>query len=275
MFGTYHKHYLMGLTATEWPEFNWTDITVMPPSAGPAAYRHWGRNMPSGTREPYQTNPPENCGVSNFTQRYGVPSAWGWSDVNCLDKFIFMCRINKPGLQPISYTNTTTGMKYTLNTMKMNFSTAEAACNLQGGHLVSYSNLEEQQEVENFFVKSGLLFPTCHLTYWMGLATDMWPQFTWLEPRSPDLTQGDTHQNWGTYLPTTFPAEPNQLLGDEYCGAANYTEIKNGAWGWADATCESQLTSMCKIPRRHRVLPGAAAAGRLHQAERCGAGHEV
>ena len=73
----------MGLTSLDWPSFNYTDITVPPPALGPAAYRHWGRNMPSGVREPYQTNPPEMCGVANYTQRYGVPVAYGWSDVNC------------------------------------------------------------------------------------------------------------------------------------------------------------------------------------------------
>jgi hypothetical protein len=205
--------------------------------------------LPGGFPEPNQLTGGENCVVANYTQRYGVPVAYGWSDVNCGQGYHFMCKINKPGPSSISYVNTTTRNQYTLNTARMNFSSAEAACNLQGGHLVSYNTVDEQLEVENFFVRSGLLFPTCHRAYWMGLAAETWPQFAYLEPTAPDMEAEDTYRNWGKFIPANFPPEPNQLFGDENCVAANYTELNKAAWGWSDEVCEMELTSICQIPR--------------------------
>ena len=46
------------------------------------------------------------------------------------------------------YTNTT----YILNTLPMPATAAEQYCNSQGGHLVSYTSLDEQHEVEDYFV---------------------------------------------------------------------------------------------------------------------------
>ena len=37
--------------------------------------------------------PPEYCAVANYSQTYGRPEAWGWSDTNCMYNFIFICRI--------------------------------------------------------------------------------------------------------------------------------------------------------------------------------------
>ena len=44
---------------------------------------------------------------------------------------------------------------YIINTTRLGFMEAEAACQDNGGHLVSYSSFEEQQEVEAAFVHSG------------------------------------------------------------------------------------------------------------------------
>jgi hypothetical protein len=142
-------------------------------------------------------------------------------------------------------TNTT----YSLNTRLTNFTVAEAACNSQGGHLVSYASLQEQRKVEEFFVAKGMLFPTCHGSYWMGLHAPTWPNFEWQDPTAPDLTQPDAYRNWGTFVPSSFPSEPNQLFGDENCGVGNYSEAVNDAWGWADATCDLEFVSICKFPR--------------------------
>jgi hypothetical protein len=49
-------------------------------------------------------------------------------------------------------TSAVTGSRYMLNTSLASQAEAQAACNLQGGHLVSYSSLEEQYEVEQYFV---------------------------------------------------------------------------------------------------------------------------
>lgn len=37
--------------------------------------------------------PPEYCAVANYSQTYGKPTAWGWSDINCAKNFVFMCRL--------------------------------------------------------------------------------------------------------------------------------------------------------------------------------------
>jgi hypothetical protein len=79
------------------------------------------------------------------------------------------------------YTNVTTNTTYILNTKKMNFSQAESYCNDNGGHLASWNNREEQMEVEQYFIKVGVLFPNCHQIYWMGLRAKSWPRFNWLD----------------------------------------------------------------------------------------------
>ena len=87
----FHKHYWMGATATLWPKFVWTDITLPVFEKG---YRHWGTMVPSGVKEPYQADPPESCMVANYTEVYGKPIAWGWSDTKCSDAHYPMCRVN-------------------------------------------------------------------------------------------------------------------------------------------------------------------------------------
>jgi hypothetical protein len=44
-------------------------------------------------KEPNNVVPPEYCVIANYSQTYGRPEAWGWSDTNCLYNFIFICRI--------------------------------------------------------------------------------------------------------------------------------------------------------------------------------------
>jgi hypothetical protein len=49
-------------------------------------------------------------------------------------------------------TSSVTSSRYMLNTSLATQAEAQAACNLQGGHLASYGSLEEQYEVEQYFV---------------------------------------------------------------------------------------------------------------------------
>jgi hypothetical protein len=79
------------------------------------------------------------------------------------------------------YVNVTTNTTYILNTRKQNFSTAEQFCNDNGGHLASWATKDKQIEVEQAFIKMGVLFPECHKTYWMGLRARTWPRFSWLD----------------------------------------------------------------------------------------------
>jgi hypothetical protein len=77
--------------------------------------------------------------------------------------------------------NRTTGFTYILNTERMNWTTGEQYCNDNGGHLVAYTSSEEQYSVERYFTDMGVLFPECHLNYWMGLTTEQWPNFYWTD----------------------------------------------------------------------------------------------
>lgn len=38
-----------------------------------------------------------------------------------------------------------------------------------------------QYSVEAYFTNLGVLFPECHLNYWMGLTTAQWPNFFWTD----------------------------------------------------------------------------------------------
>jgi hypothetical protein len=85
-----------------------------------------------------------------------------------------------PGVQPKLY-NATTRNTYILNTQRLNFSAGEQFCNDNGGHLVAYTSADEQLSVEQYFTQLGVLFPDCHLNYWMGLTTEQWPNFFWTD----------------------------------------------------------------------------------------------
>ncbi len=75
-------------------------IAILPPPSPtcmPTAAA--GLYLPDKQFEPYALNPPELCGVANYTQVYGAPPAWGWADINCGQSFISMCRIQSGCLQ--------------------------------------------------------------------------------------------------------------------------------------------------------------------------------
>jgi hypothetical protein len=56
-----------------------------------------------------------------------------------------------------------------LNTSVADMYSHQAGCAAQGGHLTSYVSLLEQLEVEDMYVGLGVLLPTFHLRYWLGL----------------------------------------------------------------------------------------------------------
>jgi hypothetical protein len=43
-----------------------------------------------------------------------------------------------------TYTSSVTGVQFRINTAKLNFSAAEAVCSMAGGHLASYTSVDEQ-----------------------------------------------------------------------------------------------------------------------------------
>jgi hypothetical protein len=61
-----------------------------------------------------------------------------------------------------SFTTSTTNVTFFLNTSLATFAEAEEACQVAGGHLASYSSLEEQAEVEQHYVHKGWFLKPCH-----------------------------------------------------------------------------------------------------------------
>ena len=81
------------------------------------------------------------------------------------------CCLCFPATQLYSFTSNITNTTYILDTEPRTFAQGEAFCTSQGGHLVSYDSLQEQLEVEDYFIKKGYLIPSCHKNYWLGLTT--------------------------------------------------------------------------------------------------------
>lgn len=61
------------------------------------------------------------------------------------------------------------GNTYLLNTSLASRYQAESICKEQGGHVTSFTSITEQFEVENWFVQAGVLLPSFHRHYWLGL----------------------------------------------------------------------------------------------------------
>ncbi len=157
-----------------------------------------------------------------------------------------------------TYTSGTTANTYLLNTTAATFPDAQAACKARGGNLVAFGSVFEQLEVESYFISAGVLLPAFHNTYWMGytipyLNPSLWPRFASLEDGSKpsnSIEPSAVYSNWGIMTDSTgtaFP-EPNNFHIPEFCVAANYSQLVEEAWGWADANCDSKLIFMCKVP---------------------------
>ncbi len=81
-----------------------------------------------------------------------------------------------------NFTSNSTNHTYTLATYNFTYDSAENYCQLNGGgHLASYAALSEQKEVEQHFIKRGLLLPFFHRQYWFGLSStgNTYPNFIW------------------------------------------------------------------------------------------------
>jgi hypothetical protein len=100
---------------------------------------------------------------------------------------------------------------------------------------------EEQNLVENAFLKMGVLLPSYHKNYWMGLNTTMWPVFMWVDPLVPQTDSKGAYSNWAT-------GEPNNQNAPEFCGSGDLQRTRMGAAGWADMNCNTDLAYICKMP---------------------------
>ena len=148
---------------------------------------------------------------------------------------------------------------FILNTTYADARTHQAGCESRGGHLVSYPSLQEQLEVEDRFTSQGVLLPTFHLRYWLGLYIPyrdpkLWPGFLWFDGMPAPTTYAkplDTYGHWGIWVDDEGDErrEPNNAFPPEFCTVANYSQAFEQAWGWSDQNCEDKFIAICKISR--------------------------
>jgi hypothetical protein len=209
-FPLYHTQYWLGLfsTADTWPRFTWFDFNAPPPDE-PGAYAHWGTVKQGMIKEPNNLTTSELCAVANYSQSYSF--VYGWSDANCSLLLPAMCKVPTPGMY--AYVSNVTNATYLLNTTMVNMPTAQKTCNVNGGHLVAYTGVEEQVDVEAYFLSIGMLLPTYHKHYWIGLTTNttLWPKYNWTD-RSLPPPVGTAYQHWGRAGPLVL--EPNNGTGE-------------------------------------------------------------
>ena len=100
----------------------------------------------------------------------------------------------------------------------------------------------------------GYLIDLFHGSYWMGLTASSWAEdaFRWADFSGPN-PGGYIH--WGTD-PDEGTKEPNNLVPQELCGAANssLTFDNPEAWGWADTRCGTRLPFICKANREFHLM---------------------
>jgi hypothetical protein len=155
-------------------------------------------------------------------------------------------RLPPTALTSFNYTSPNTGVTFVFNNTPVSSTAAQQQCQMYGGNLVSYMSLEEQQEVEAVFIERGDLVPSFHESYWLGLysASVKPAQFNWADQLSGTLNW--TH--WGVYKWEGETAqEPNNLFGQENCGAANATQVYQDAFGWMDLNCNIRMPFMCRL----------------------------
>lgn len=103
----------------------------------------------------------------------------------------------------------------------------------------------------------GYLMPSFHGRYWLGLNASTAQKFGWLEPGQA-APSPQTYAHWGRNLPSG-PAEPNNLLRNELCGVANFSQSYMKAAGWADVRCNITAPAICRMQRRWLPLRLLAA----------------
>jgi hypothetical protein len=242
----FHTFYWMGLNSSAWPRFSWIDGS---PGPNRTTYQRWGYYMPQNILEPNAIFPPENCAGANFTE--GYDGVWAWSDAGCSLKFPYICKALSLGA--FYYTSAVSGATYVFNNTPVMQAGAAMACREYGAAPVSYKSLEEQQEVEAYFLSTGRLLADAHKAYWLGLKANTWPAWAWLDKTAGVYNPG-VYANWYTSPGLT---EPNNLQPPELCVVANASALQRDAWGWADTSCGRRFPYMCKVVGSGATLPPA------------------
>lgn len=143
--------------------------------------------------------------------------------------------------------------------------------------------------MEQHFIDNGMLLPSFHKQYWLGLTTTSWPRFRWLDPATKPLNSSGerccqcsclqsphahpqtacvhaaattqrqcprlsfTAAAFGSSTAGAYSAfakgEPNNRFSPEFCGVSDMTRMSRGAGGWADENCAQQNIYICRITR--------------------------
>jgi hypothetical protein len=106
-----------------------------------------------------------------------------------------------------------------------------------GGHLASWGSYEEQLEVEQYYIKQGLILPVFHRQYWLGLRAVQHPTFKWLDPFTKPPSSS-TYQHWGA-------REPNNAALNEFCGVGNWSQAVRAACCLLPAVVAQELCVGC------------------------------
>jgi hypothetical protein len=249
---TAHKFYWMGYRAIVWPQFQWLDPNTY------QTYTNWGTYLPDYVAEPNNMFDNEYCVGANATETLPDTPAFGWSDEVCNTPAPFICKV----LTAKNYNFVSqSGGNFTLSTLKRTFYDAEAQCNMMGGHLAYYTSLDEQYEVEQYYLAQGMLFYTSPGFYWLGLRSNRtgWPAFTWTNTNQPlpDVAAGG-YDHWGV---SDTSREPNNEGGSDYCAGANYTQTYDGGWGWDDNGCTFLAPYICRQDGGSLPLQGVPGWG--------------
>ena len=109
-----------------------------------------------------------------------------------------------------------------------------------------------QADVEQYYLRLGVLFAKYHQAYWVGLQGDpafFPPLWSWVDPTTTSPNPPG-YVNWGTFQPGDV-TEPKVVTGAETCGAANFTMTvsSTGTWGWSALLCKTQLVYICRVLR--------------------------
>ncbi len=92
-----------------------------------------------------------------------------------------------------------------------------------------------QTEVEQWFIRQGVIIPTYHQMYWLGLMAYEWPRFLPLDKSLP-VPSRITYQHWGDNRPNAT----------EQCAGAHVNLAYGNAWGWLDINCAAKGVALCR-----------------------------
>jgi hypothetical protein len=53
-------------------------------------YKHWGMYHPTNARDTNGLAIAQECGIANMSEAF--KGAWGWNDVRCGSKYVYICR---------------------------------------------------------------------------------------------------------------------------------------------------------------------------------------